>query len=109
MATEGTPFDHRPDPILGAALRRALSADGHAAFVARAVARAEEWRANSWDSVLARWARVGVVAAAIITVITAGYLFRPGAALASQGPLSIAEAVLAQPADVEGVVSVIGN
>jgi hypothetical protein len=109
MTAEGTPFDHRPDPLMGAALRRALSADGHPAFVARAVARAEEWTSTSWDAVLARWARVGVVAAALIIVVTAGYLFRPGGGVASEG-LSVADAVLAQPADAESVViSVIGN
>ena len=33
------PFDHRPDPVLGAALRRALEPEGEAAFLARLLAR----------------------------------------------------------------------
>lgn len=108
MTADGTPFDHRPDPVLGAALRRALASDGHAAFVARAMAHAEEWTATSWDRVLAGWARVGVVAAALIVIVTAGYLFRPGGTVASQSAVSVADAVLGQP-DGDGVVSVIGN
>ena len=108
MTAEGTPFDHRPDPVLGAALRRALAPDGHSAFVARAMARAEEWTSTSWDHVLASWARIGVVAAAVIVIVTAGYLLRPGGTVASQGAVSVADAVLGQ-SDGEGVVSVIGN
>ena len=90
-------------------MRRALAADGHAAFVTRVVARAEEWTSGSWDAVLARWARVGVAAAAVIVVLTAGYLLRPGAAIASPS-LSVADAVLSQPGDAQGIVTaVLGN
>src|SRR5206468_1543844 len=75
MTREPLPFDHRPDPALGAALRQALEPQegSHAAFVARLLARVDDSRgAGSWDRVLARWARVGVAAWP-----TAG---RPGAA-----------------------------
>ena len=64
------PFDHRPDPVLRDALRRALDPGqegaGHAAFVARVLARAEHVRVVSWDGVLARWARAGVAAALVV-------------------------------------------
>src|SRR5207245_2740487 len=63
------PFDHRPDPVLGAALRRALEPEGEAAFLARLLARVDEVRlAATWDAVLARWARLGVVAAAVVAL-----------------------------------------
>jgi hypothetical protein len=35
MTARPTPFDHRPDPALGAALREAPAPANHAAFVAR--------------------------------------------------------------------------
>lgn len=63
MTPESTPFDHRPDPVLGAALRAALTADGEAAFVARLLARLHERPVEYWD-VLASWARAGIAAAA---------------------------------------------
>src|SRR5213592_2752917 len=68
------PFDHRPDLALGDALRRALDPgeEGHAAFIARVLARAEQVRVLSWDAVLARWARAGV-AAALVVALAAGY------------------------------------
>src|SRR5207248_678170 len=68
MTREPLPFDHRPDPALGAALRQALEPPegSHAAFVARLLARVDDSRgAGSWDRVLARWARVGVAGRAL--------------------------------------------
>src|SRR5205807_10453420 len=65
MTREPLPFDHRPDPALGAALGQALEPEGadHAAFVARLLARLDDARGTpSWDRVLARWARLGVAA-----------------------------------------------
>src|SRR2546423_9827735 len=76
MTQEPLPFDHRPDPVLGVALRQALEPEegSHAAFVARLLARLDDPRgAGSWDRVLARWARVGV-AAAVLFSLAAGYL-----------------------------------
>ena len=76
-----TPFEHRPDPELGALLRAALDPPrgDHAAFVARVVAAAERRDAPTMD-VLARWARVGI-AAAVLAAIAAGFAVqRNGAA-----------------------------
>lgn len=61
-----TPFDHRPDPILGDALRAALTPSGQAEFVARVMAAAErpaERPADPLVDVLARWSRLGIAAA----------------------------------------------
>src|SRR5256885_15618245 len=55
MTREPLPFDHRPDPALGAALRQALEPPegSHAAFVARLLARVDDSRgAGSWGRVL---------------------------------------------------------
>lgn len=114
MTTEPLPFDHRPDPVLGAALRRALDPGDHAAFVARVVACADDARAaaGSWDAVLARWARVGVAAAGLIA-LGAGYLLgRAGATGGAVGPggQAVAEALLApraQPPEVEVVLAAV--
>ena len=71
-------FDHRPDPELGAALRRALdpARDDHAAFVARVMARYDGALAAAtvptWQ-VLAAWSRRGIAAAAAAAVL-AGFL-----------------------------------
>lgn len=110
------PFDHRPDPALGDALRWALDpgdgAEGTAAFVARVLARAADVPAPSWDLVLARWARGGV-AAAILVAVAAGYLVgRAGAAAPASRP-TMTDVLLAPPAhprEVEIVLaSVIDN
>src|SRR6266852_5990374 len=66
------PFDHRPDPVLGKALREALDPGDAQAFIARVLARAEHVRVASWDAVLARWARAGV-AAALVVALAGGY------------------------------------
>lgn len=71
-------FDHRPDPELGAALRRALDPprDDQAAFVARVMARYDPaWTAATvpaWE-VLAGWARRGI-AAALVAAVVGGFL-----------------------------------
>ena len=71
MTESRTPFDHRPDPIVGAALRDALAADGEAAFVARVMAAAARPLARSPVDVLAGWARPGIAAA--VAALIAGY------------------------------------
>jgi len=111
MTQEPLPFDHRPDPVLGAALRRALDAEGEAAFLARLLARVDDVRvAATWDAVLARWARLGVVAAVVVAV-AAGYFV--GRATAASTRQTVAEALLAprsQAPVVEVVLaSVLGN
>jgi hypothetical protein len=73
MSESRTPFDHRPDPIVGAALRDALSAPGDAAFVARVMAAAAQPLARSPVDVLAGWARPGIAAAAL-AAMAAGYI-----------------------------------
>jgi hypothetical protein len=112
---ESLPFDHRPDPVIGDALRRALGPGDNAAFVARVAALAERIPAGmggSWDAVLARWARLGV-AAAMTIALAAGYLLGRSAGAPVAGRASVADALLAPAtpaAEVEVVLaSVIDN
>lgn len=81
-----TPFEHRPDPELGALLRDALEPAGHAAFVARVVAAAEGGGGAGRDAptvdVLAQWARIGI-AAAILAAIGAGFALQRSTAAAA--------------------------
>ena len=72
MNNELTPFDHRPDPALGAALRAALEPGDQAAFVTRVMAGLDAARAPSWE-ILAAWARRGLAAAAVAALV-AGFL-----------------------------------
>ena len=108
---EPLPFDHRPDAVLGEALRQALAPGDAAPFVARVLARAAEMRVASWDAVLARWARAGV-AAAVFVALLAGYVVGRATA-APVANSSVYDALLAPPAhpgEVEIVLaSVIGN
>jgi hypothetical protein len=69
-----TPFDHRPDPVLGAALREALQPRGRegAAFRTRVLAAAARAPDPVVD-VLARWSRFGI-AAAIVAALAAGVI-----------------------------------
>jgi hypothetical protein len=57
-------FDHRPDTLLGAALRDALSLEDHSTFVARVTAETEVPHTVHWD-ILASWARRGGAAACV--------------------------------------------
>ncbi|HET7790885.1 MAG TPA: hypothetical protein VFK78_08830 [Gemmatimonadales bacterium] len=68
MTHDPTPFDSRRDPELGAALSAALEPRDHAAFVQRVVASLDRARPESW-TVLAGWARRGVIAAAIAALV----------------------------------------
>jgi hypothetical protein len=109
---EPLPFDHRSDPVLGDALRRALEPDDDgAAFVSRVLARADELRAVTWHAVLARWARAGV-AAAVLVALAAGYVVGRAAVAPAPRP-TLADVLMAppaHPAEVEVVLaSVIGN
>ena len=105
------PFDHRPDVVLGSALREMLDPGDATAFVARVLARAEQLRVASWDAVLARWARAGV-AAALLVALAAGYLVGHASATPVAQP-TVSDALLAPPAhpgEVEIVLaSVIEN
>jgi len=70
MTESQTPFDHRPDARLGAALREALDAPrDRAAFVARVVAGAARSPAHPVEHLLARWAARGIAAAAAAAFI----------------------------------------
>ncbi len=62
MSEKNTPFNHRPDPVLGEALREALAPRGRAEFVARVLAAADRPAVRLVD-VLARWSRLGIAAA----------------------------------------------
>ncbi|HYT03430.1 MAG TPA: hypothetical protein VEM13_00955 [Gemmatimonadales bacterium] len=109
---DSLPFDHRPDPVLGSALRQALDPGDSAEFVARVLARAQRLRTGSWDAVLARWARVGV-AAAVVIALSAAYLLGHGVANAAPGRTSVPDALLApstQAPEAEAILaSVIDN
>ena len=106
------PFDHRPDPVLGKALREALDPGDARAFTARVLALAEQVPVPSWDAVLARWARAGV--AALVVALAAGYFVGRATAPSPTAVRPTVSDVLiappAHPAEVEVVLaSVIGN
>lgn len=82
MTGELTPFDHRPDPGLGDALRAALESGDQAAFVARVMAGLDAARAPSWE-ILAGWARRGLAAAAVAALVAGFVLGRSLGAPAS--------------------------
>jgi hypothetical protein len=107
------PFDHRPDLVLGRALREALDPGDAQAFAARVMALAGQVRLPSWDAVLARWARTGV-AAALVVALAAGYFVgRTTAASPAAARPTVSDVLIAPPAhpgEVEVVLaSVIGN
>jgi hypothetical protein len=77
MTESRTPFDHRQDPMVGAALRQALATTDDAAFVARVLAAAVRPRARSSVDVLAGWARPGIAAAALAALV-AGFAVGSG-------------------------------
>lgn len=110
--TPELPFDHRPDPRLGEALRALLDPGDSTAFVARVLARADRARLSTWDAVLAGWARVGV-AAAMIVALTAGYVLGRAPGAPASGRVSVVDTLLAaRPPAVEAAVvlaSFVGN
>jgi hypothetical protein len=71
MTDPNTAFDHQPDPVLGAALRAALTPGDRAAFVARVRARLERPVATPMMDVLARWSRIGIAAAVVAAAAAA--------------------------------------
>ncbi len=121
--TTPSPFDHRPDPELGAALRAVLSGGDDRAFAQRVVAAAEGQlgaRPADWVDQLVRWARPGLAAALVLMAGAAIWL--GGQRTAESGnladPLRMADDGLAVPAllasttdpDVDVVLAVaLGN
>ncbi len=71
------PFDSRPDPELGAALRAALGPSGDAAFASRFRAALA---ADSPLEVLARWVWPGLAAAATLLLAAGLWSIRLGSA-----------------------------
>ncbi len=69
MTESRTPFDHRPNALLGAALREALAPRDHAGFVAQVLAGAARPPVYSVEHFLARWAVRGVAAAAVAAFV----------------------------------------
>jgi hypothetical protein len=102
-----TPFDHRPDTELGAALRELLNAPHDEAFVTRVLAARDAMLGSEagWWSVLTQWAKPGLAAAAGLMLAAALWLGRGqqganGASLAD--PLTAAGEQLALPLMVGG-------
>jgi len=87
--TDSQPFDDRPDPELGAALRAALEPkDDRSAFFARVMAqyeRALDRATIPTLDVLASWFRPGIAAAT--AALVAGFLL--GRAVLTPAPASI--------------------
>ena len=83
------PFDHRPDPELGAALRAALEPkDDQKVFVARVMAQYESALDRATVptlDVLASWFRPGIAAA--VAALIVGFLF--GRTVLTPAPASI--------------------
>lgn len=71
-----SPFDHRPDPVLGATLRVALTTEDDAAFARRVVeaAEADLGGAGLWWQELTAWARPGLVAALFVVAAVGFWL-----------------------------------
>ena len=98
--TNSQPFDHRPDPDLGAALRAALEpTSDQSAFVARVMAQydgALERATIPTLDVLASWFRPGIAAAAAALIV--GVFFGRTVLVGAPAPASIDAAM----APVEG-------
>src|SRR5437773_2608397 len=97
-------FDHRPDLVLGKALREALDPGDAPVFIARVLAHAEHVRVASWDAVLARWARTGV-AAALVMALAAGYFV--GRATATSPRPTVSDVLIAPPAHRDSVRAIV--
>src|SRR5262245_48397748 len=90
-------FDHRPDSVLGEALRDALTSPDDAAFARRVLDRAPQVLAGeSWWEVLAGWARPGVAAAAAVLIgVTVWMADQPPETLIVDEPVAVAETLSA--------------
>ena len=102
---DAQPFDHRPDPELGAALRAALEPkDDQKAFVARVMAqygRALDRSTVPTLDVLASWFRPGIAAA--VAALIVGFLF--GRTVLTPAPASI-DAAMA-PLEGQGLAALV--
>lgn len=90
-----TPFDHRPDPELGALLREALDQGGDRAFPDRVLAaagRVEAGTPAAWQ-VLGAWARHGVAAA--LVGLAAATIWWANASTRNEAETSLEEVFLA--------------
>ncbi|MFQ6046139.1 MAG: hypothetical protein ACE5PT_07260 [Gemmatimonadales bacterium] len=105
--TGPSPFDHRPDPALGRALRAVLSGGHDVEFTSRVMAASRELFAQpsrgGWAEVLAAWARPGLAAAALLLTATVIWLGVATGGTNGNGaplgdPLSATNAQLAVPA-----------
>jgi len=103
---DSQPFDHRPDPELGAALRAALDAKGdQSAFVARVMSQYDQAlnRASIPTlDILASWFRPGIAAATAALVL--GFVF--GRALLQPAPTESIDAALA-PVEGSGLAALV--
>lgn len=103
---DSQPFDHRPDPELGAALRAALDAKGdQSAFVARVMSHYDQalTRASIPTlDILASWFRPGIAAASAALVL--GFVF--GRALLQPAPTESIDAALA-PVEGPGLAALV--
>jgi hypothetical protein len=96
---DAQPFDHRPDPELGAALRAALEPkDDQKVFVSRVMAqyeRALDRATIPTLDVLASWFRPGIAAAA--AALIAGFLFGRSILMPAPATIDAAMAPLEGP------------
>lgn len=76
MSNELSPFSAAPDHELGTALRAALEAPHHGAFLTRVRARLAQ-QERRWEDELSRWFWQGLVAASLATVL-AGWTWTSG-------------------------------
>jgi hypothetical protein len=103
--TTGETFDNRPDPVLGAMLRRHLGGDqDNLEFAARVLANLPS-PGGLWE-VLARWSRPGIAALVLISALMGYWLVLGKADLAepeSQGELGAID----RPLDNDALLSVV--
>ena len=70
-------FDHRPDSIVGEALRELLTAPDDAAFARRVMDHVPQVIAGeSWWEVLGAWARPGVAAAVAVLAAATVWMYQ---------------------------------
>ena len=90
-----SPFDHRPDPELGALLRQVLDPGGEDAFLGRVLSAAGRVQAGvpaAWQ-VLGGWARHGV--AAVLVGLAAATIWWASASTRNEAEPSLEEVFLA--------------